>query len=157
MAKDEFLACSKFYFSLTGLEDLIIKSVSGIGSTLQTAGDSKSFGVTKGGKSSIQATVTGVSNSNITVEFVCTVGDERLMTWYSDSHTEPLGGGGSKSKGARKTGTITLYNQGGEAAATWEMTGVMPKSYKSSKLEAGAEGLATETVEFVYESLHRKT
>lgn len=157
MAKGEILACSKYYFNLSGLDDLVVKSVSGIGSTLQTAGDSKSFGVSKGGKSVIQATVTGVSNSNITVEFVCTLGDDRLIKWYSASHSEVLGGGGTSTKGERKTGTITLYNQGGEAAATWEITGVMPSSYKSTKLEAGAEGLATETIEFVYESLHRKT
>jgi phage tail-like protein len=157
MAKGEILACSKYYFNLSGLDDLVVKSVSGIGSTLQTAGDMKSYGVSKSGKSVIQATVTGVSNSNITVEFVCTLGDDRLIKWYSASHSEALGGGGTGTKGERKTGTITLYNQGGEAAATWEITGVMPSSYKSTKLEAGAEGLATETIEFVYESLHRKT
>ena len=157
MAKGEILACSKYYFNLSGLDDLVVKSVSGIASTLQTAGDSKSYGVSKSGKSVIQATVTGTSNSNITVEFVCTIGDDRLIKWYSASHYEPLGGGGTQTKGERKTGTITLYNQGGEAAATWELTGVMPSSYKSTKLEAGAEGLATETIEFVYESLHRKT
>jgi phage tail-like protein len=157
MAKGEILACSKYYFNLSGLDDLVVKSVGGIGSTLQTAGDSKSYGVSKSGKSVIQATVTGTSNSNITVEFVCTLGDDRLIKWYSASHSEPLGGGGTQTKGERKTGTITLYNQGGEAAATWELTGVMPSSYKSTKLEAGAEGLATETIEFVYESLHRKT
>ena len=157
MAKGEILACSKYYFNLSGIDDLVVKSVAGIGSTLQTAGDSKSFGVSKGGKSAIQATVTGTSNSNITVEFVCTLGDDRLIKWYSASHSEVLGGGGTGTKGERKTGTITLYNQGGEAAATWEITGVMPSSYKSTKLEAGSEGLATETIEFVYESLHRKT
>ena len=157
MAKGEILACSKYYFNLSGLDDLVVKSVGGIGSTLQTAGDSKSYGVSKSGKSVIQATVTGTSNSNITVEFVCTLGDDRLIKWYSASHSEALGGGGTQTKGERKTGTITLYNQGGEAAATWELTGVMPSSYKSTKLEAGAEGIATETIEFVYESLHRKT
>ena len=157
MAKGEILACSKYYFNLSGLDDIVVKSVGGIGSTLQTAGDSKSYGVSKSGKSVIQATVTGTSNSNITVEFVCTLGDDRLIKWYSASHSEALGGGGTQTKGERKTGTITLYNQGGEAAATWELTGVMPSSYKSTKLEAGADGLATETIEFVYESLHRKT
>jgi len=157
MTKGEVLASSKYYFSLTGLEDLVVKKISGIGSTLQTAGDSKSYGVSKSGKSVIQATVTGVTNSKISIEFVCTTGDDRLIKWYNDSHSEPFAGGGTKTKGERKTGTITLYNQGGEAAATWEMTGVMPASYKSVKLEAGSEGLATETMEFVYESLHRKT
>ncbi len=155
MAAGEVLACSKYYFEIDQLADLIIKSVGGISTTLQTAGDSKSYGVSKAAKSVIQATVTGVTNGKLTVEFVCTAGDERLMQWYSDSHTEPLGGGGSKTKGVRRTGKISLYNQGGEEAARWEVKGMMPSSYKSIKLEAGAEGLATETVEFVYESLHR--
>lgn len=156
MAKNEFLACSKYYFNLSGLDDLVVKSISGISITLQTAGDMKSYGVTKDAKSAIQATVTGVSNGKLTVEFVCTVGDDRLIQWYSDSHSEAISGGGTATKGVRKTGTITLYNQGGTAAAKWELTGVMPANYKSTKLEAGAEGLATETIEFVYESLHRK-
>jgi phage tail-like protein len=154
-ADGEVLACSKYYFWLSGIEDLIVKKISGIGVTLQTAGDSKSFGVSKGGVSVIQATVTGVTNGKITVEFVCTVGDKRLEQWYSESHTEPIKGGKSSGFKERKTGRIVLYNQGGEEAAEWSLAGLMPASYKSSKFEAGAEGLATETVEFVYQSLHR--
>ena len=73
MAKGEILACSKYYFNLSGLDDLVVKSVSGISSTLQTAGDMASYGVSKNAKSVIQATVTGVTNNKITVEFVCTV------------------------------------------------------------------------------------
>lgn len=53
MAKGEVLACSKYSFELGKYPDLVIKSVSGISSTLQTAGDSKSYGVTKGAKSVI--------------------------------------------------------------------------------------------------------
>ncbi|AFZ24162.1 T4-like virus tail tube protein gp19 [Cylindrospermum stagnale PCC 7417] len=155
MAKDEILSCSKFYFNLDGLDDLIVKKVSGVGNTLQTAGDKKSFGVSKGGKSAIQATVTGVTNGKVTVEFVATVQDKRLVEWYSQSHSEPIAGGGTQTKGVRKTGSIILYNQGGEEAARWNLTGIMPQSYKSSKLAAGEEGLSTETVEFAYESLHR--
>ncbi|HLP88499.1 MAG TPA: phage tail protein [Nostocaceae cyanobacterium] len=155
MAAGEILAGSKFYFELDGLSDLIVKKVSGISTTLQTAGDMKSFGVTKGGKSVIQATVTGITNAKITVEYVATVDDRRLYEWFMDSHSQVSVGGGTKTKGERKTGSLTAYNQGGEEAARWNLTGVMPQSYKSTKLEAGAEGLATETVELVYESLHR--
>ncbi len=155
MAKGEILACSKYYFELDALTDLIVKKVSGISSTLQTTGDAKSYGVSKAGKSVIQATVTGVSNAKITVEFVATVEDKKLYQWFVDSHSQVSIGGGSKTKGERKTGSITLYNQGGEEAARWNLTGVMPSSYKSTKLEAGAEGLTTETVEFVYEHMHR--
>ncbi|MBD2137991.1 phage tail protein [Anabaena sp. FACHB-1237] len=155
MAKGEILACSKYYVEIDGLTDLIVKKVSGVATTLQTTGDAKSYGVTKGGKSVIQATVTGISNAKITVDFVATVQDKRLYQWFIDSHSQVSVGGGSKTKGERKTGSITLYNQGGEEAARWNLTGMMPSSYKSTKLEAGAEGLTTETVEFVYESLHR--
>ncbi|MTJ10513.1 MULTISPECIES: phage tail protein [unclassified Anabaena] len=155
MASGEILSCSKFYFELDGLDDLIVKKISGIAITLETAGDKKPIGVGKGGKSQMQATVTGVTNGKITVEFVSTVEDNRLMTWYEESHSEPIKGGGTKSKGARKTGSITLYNQGGDESARWNLKGVMPQTYKSSKLEAGSTNLATETLDFVYENMHR--
>jgi hypothetical protein len=77
MSDGEVLACSKFYVSFDGLEDLIVKKVSGISITLETAGDSTPFGVTKDGKSQIQATVTGTSNGKLTVEYVATVDDRR--------------------------------------------------------------------------------
>ena len=155
MASNEILACSKFYFQLDGLEDLVVKKVSGISVGLQTAGDTKAFGVSKGGKSKIQATVTGVENKKITVEFVCTVEDDRLMKWFHESHSEPIIGGGTKTKGERKTGSLILYNQGGDEAIRYNFTGVMPASYKSTKMEAGSTNLATETLEFVYEGMHR--
>jgi phage tail-like protein len=155
MASGEILACSKFYFQLDGLDDLVVKKVSGVEIALQTSGDAKSFGVSKGGKSRIQATVTGVENKKITVEFVSTVEDDRLMKWFHDSHSEPIIGGGTATKGERKTGSLVLYNQGGDEAIRYNFTGVMPASYKSTKMEAGSANLATETLEFIYENLHR--
>ncbi|MEL7243335.1 MAG: phage tail protein [Cyanobacteria bacterium J06641_2] len=155
MAKGELLACSKFFVSFDGLEDLIVSKVSGISIELQTAGDQNPFGVTKGGKAAIQATVTGVQNGTVTVEYVGTVGDNRLFQWYAESHSEPTTGGGTKNKGALKSGSIVLYDQGGEEGARWNMTGVMPKTYKTSKMEAGDTNLFKETVDFAYQSLHR--
>jgi len=155
MAAGEVLACSRFYVEIDGLEELIVKKVSGIAITMEVAGDKKPFGVTKGGKSQMQATVTGTSNGKVTVEYVDTVEDDRLMKWYEDSHSEPIKGGGSATKGERKTGSIVLYNQGGEEAARWNMTGIMPASYKSTKLEAGSTNLSTETVELVFENILR--
>jgi phage tail-like protein len=155
MSVGEILACSKFYFQLDGLEDLIVKKVSGISIGLQTAGDTKPFGVTKGGKSNIQATVTGVEHKKITVEFVSTVEDNRLMQWFHDSHSEPILGGGTTTKGERKTGSLIIYNQGGEEAVRYNFTGVMPSSYKSTKMEAGSTNLAVETLDFAYEDLKR--
>lgn len=155
MAKDELVGGSKFYVQFDGLEDLILKSCTGPKITLESAGDTTSYGVSKGGKSVIQATVTGVSNGTITVVYVASVDDDRLVKWHQDSHCEPIAGGGSKNKGALKTGSIILYNQAGEEAARWNMTGVMPISYKSSKFAPDSKELATETVEFAYHSILR--
>ncbi|AFZ01399.1 phage tail protein [Calothrix sp. PCC 6303] len=155
MAKGELLACSKFYVQFDGLEDLIVKKVSGVSIELQTAGDQNPFGVTKGGKAQIQATVTGVQNSAVTVEYVGTVNDNRLFKWYEESHSQPTTGGGSTNKGALKTGSIVLYNQGGDEAARWDMTGVMPKAYKTTKMEAGSTELFIEIVEYAFHSIRR--
>jgi phage tail-like protein len=155
MAKGELLACSKFYVQFDSLEDLIVKKVSGVSIELQTAGDQNPFGVTKGGKAQIQATVTGVQNSAVTVEYVGTVNDNRLFKWYEESHSQPTTGGGITNKGALKTGSIVLYNQGGEEAARWDMTGVMPKTYKTTKMEAGSTELFIEIVEYAFHSIRR--
>lgn len=155
MAKDEILANSKFYISFDSLDDLIIKSVSGLGSTIELAGSDASYGVTKDGKSAIQSTVTGVSNSNITITFVGTAQDTRVYDWYYSSHSTEYSGGGSGSKGERKTGTLMVYNQGGEVAAEWTLKGVFPVSYKGSQLSAEDASLYEETLDFAYEHFDR--
>lgn len=155
MSKGEVVGCSMFYLQFDGLEDLVLKSCTGPKITLESAGDTTSYGVTKGGKSVIQATVTGVSNGTITAVYIASVADNRLLLWHQDSHREAITGGGSKNKGVLKTGSIILYNQAGDEAARWNMTGVMPISYKSSKFDPSSKELATETVEFAYHSILR--
>jgi phage tail-like protein len=160
MANGEVLTTSRFYLEIDGMTELVVKKVSGLQITLDAAGDMKSYGVTKGGKSQMQATVTGVTTGTITVEYVATVDGKQLHDWYRKSHpsTGPMAGGVSDDKGARKTAKLSAYNQGDaqqKDAARWEFTGVFPKSYKTSKMEPGAAALFTETVEFVYETCHR--
>jgi len=157
MAAGEVLTCSRFYLEIDGMTDLIVKKVSGLQLTLESAGDTKSFGVSKGGKSQMQATVAGVTSGTLSVDFVATVEDKSLHDWFRASHPAggPMTGGVSSSGGERKTASITTYNQGGEEAARWEFTGMFPKSYKTSKMEPGGTELFTETVEVVYETCHR--
>lgn len=157
MATDEFLGNSKFYLEIDGLTDLIVQKVSGLKIDLEAAGDQKSFGVTKGAKSAMQATVAGVTSATITVQFVATKEDQSLHDWYRASHSVggPIAGGGSEGKGERKNASLVVYNQGGDDAVRWNFTGCLPSSYKTSKLEPGSTELFTETVEFVYETCHR--
>ncbi|MEM7794736.1 MAG: phage tail protein [Cyanobacteria bacterium P01_C01_bin.118] len=153
----EVLTNSRFYLEIDGMNELIIKKVGGLQITLEAAGDKKSFGVTKKGKSRMQATVSGVTSGTITVDFVATSEDMSMHDWYRASHPAvgPMEGGVSENSGERKTAALTVYNQGGEEAAMWQFTGVFPKSYKTSKMEPGSTELFTETVEFVYETCHR--
>lgn len=157
MAKDEVLAGSKFQMEFDGIANLIVKKISGLSIKLEAAGDMKSFGVRKNGASFMQATVSGVTSGVMTVEFVATVEDQTMHDWYRASHSVggPLAGGGSTGKGDRKSASLTVANQAGEAAARWNFSGVFPKSYKTSKMEPGATELFTEKVEFVYETCHR--
>lgn len=157
MAEKEVLATSKFYLEFDGIQDLIVKKVSGLSLKLEAAGDMKSFGVRKDAASFMQATVSGVTSGVITVEFVATVDDQGMHDWYRASHSigGPVAGGGSSSKGERKTASLTVYNQEGKDAARWNFSGVFPKSYKTSKMEPGGTELFTEKVEFVYETCHR--
>lgn len=157
MADNEVLANSRFYLEIDGMTELVVKKVSGLQVTLEAAGDMKSFGVTKGGKSKMQATVSGVTSGALTVEFVATVEEKSLHDWFRASHPAvgPMAGGFADSGGERKMASLTVYNQGGEDAARWEFMGVFPKSYKTSKMEPGSTELFTETIEMVYETCHR--
>ena len=155
----EILTNSRFYLEIEGLPELFVKKVSGVQVTLEAAGDQKPFGISKGAKTKMQATVSGVTSGTINVEFVAIVDDMKLHNWFRASH--PIGGtmlgGASDNAGLRKAATLFVYNQGDgdNAAAEWEFTGVFPKSYKTSKMEPGSTELFTETVEFVYETCHR--
>ena len=101
MADNEVLASSRFYLEIDGMTGLVVKKVSGLQVTLEAAGDMKSFGVTKGGKSKMQATVSGVTSAALTVEFVATVEEKSLHDWFRASHPAvgPLAGGFADSGG----------------------------------------------------------
>jgi phage tail-like protein len=157
MAKGEVLTNSRFYLEIDGMTELVVKKVSGLKVTLDAAGDKKSYGVTKGGKSQMQATVSGVSSGVLSIDFVATVDEKSLHDWYRDSHPAvgPMAGGTSANNGERKTASLTLYDQGGGEAARWSFSGIFPKSYKTSKMEPGSTELFTEKLEVVYETCHR--
>ena len=159
MAKDEVLSGNTFYLNIEGMDNLIVKKVSGLSIKFSTAGDEKSYGVTKGGKSYMQATVAGVESAVITVEFVASQEDQSMHDWYRASHavSGPFAGGGAPSGGLRKSASLIVYNQAADAegAAQWNFVGVFPKSYKTTKMEPGSTELFTEKVEFAYETCHR--
>lgn len=153
--KYEVLANCKFAVDFDGLQNLFVKSVSGIKTILKVQGDKKPVGVTKGMKTLMQATVTNVQNSPITIVYMANREDRQLVDWYDSCHAKPQFGGGTKGGGARKDGSIKIYTQEGKEAARWNIFGAMCLSYECSPMEAGGDQLITETIQIAYEKMVR--
>ncbi|MEA5467389.1 phage tail protein [Spirulina sp. 06S082] len=152
----EVLANSRFYVDIDGIySDLYIKSVSGLGSSLEATDDSNAHGASKYAMSFMQATVTGVNTSNITIAFVGSAEDSSLYNWYKNSHSSKFIGGATLLGGTRKTASIIVYDQGGGEGARWDLNGLFPVSDKCSQFSVDSASLYEETLEFSYETMKR--
>lgn len=73
-ATPEFLTFSRFYFEVNNNTKLLIAKASGISITIETTDQTAPIGSTKGSNrgaiTQTQATPTGVSTQNITLEFM---------------------------------------------------------------------------------------
>ena len=152
----EVLANSRFYIDIDGIySDLIIKSISGLGSSLEATEDSNAHGASKYAMSFMQATVTGVNVNNITITFVGTAEDSSLYNWYKHSHSSKFIGGMTVLGGTKKSASIVVYDQGGREGARWNLSGLFPVSYKCSSFSADSNELYEETIEFSCETMKR--
>lgn len=152
----EVLTNSRFYIDIDGIySDLIIKSISGLGSSLEATEDSNAHGASKYAMSNMQATVTGVNASNITMTFVGTADDSSLYNWYEWSHSSKFIGGMTMLGGTKKTASVVVFDQGGSEAARWNLYGLFPISYKCSSFSVDSNELYEETIEFSCEKIKR--
>jgi phage tail-like protein len=152
----EILANSRFYIDIDGIySDLIIKSISGLGSSLEATEDSNAHGASKYAMSFMQATVTGVNTNNITITFVGTAEDSSLYNWYKYSHSSKFIGGTTVLGGTKKSASIVVYDQGGKEGARWDLLGLFPVSYKCSAFSVDSNELYEETIEFSCEKMKR--
>jgi phage tail-like protein len=146
----EFLTASKFYFEAQGLEQKIIKEVSGLG--VESTPAQEVHGSSKGGMSTRQATPTVAKFTNITLKLVATT-DVDLYKWYESCNKNM--GGKSDWSSKRKLGSVSAYNQSGQMQARWEIENCYPCKYTGPTLTASSGDMATETIELVHEGIKR--
>lgn len=152
----EVLANSRFYVDIDGIyTDLIIKSISGLGSSLEATEDSNAHGASKYAMSFMQATVTGVNTSNLTITFIGTADDSSLYNWYKSSHSSKFIGGMTVLGGTKKSASIVVYDQGGREGARWDVNGLFPVSYKCSQFSVDSTSLYEETLEISCDTMKR--
>ena len=155
----EYLTNSRFYFSFNNELGLLIAKISGVGVTMKTTDGTAPIGSRKGSSvgafAETQATPTGASTENITLEFVTAPDNNILYTWYQNCHPKALGTSARDTFQRRYPCYINALNQAGEIAARWEISNSIPASYKTTRLAAEASELFKETVEIAHTGLIR--
>lgn len=146
----EFLTAARFYFEAQGIEQKVIKEVSGLG--VESTPAQEVHGSSKGGIATRQATPTVSKFTNITLKLVATT-DIDLYKWYEDCNKNM--GGQSDWTNKRKDGSVSAYDQAGKMQARWEIKFCYPCKYTGPTLTASSGDMATETIELVHEGITR--
>jgi phage tail-like protein len=138
-----------------GLTQKMVKSVTEVSFTGQTAGHEKALASTKDGKTLWQSTSSGFEeNPNFTIEVYLIEGDLDFYNWVKAVMPKSEKGEGNWS-GMRKSGSIVGYDPGDKEILRWTITNAWPKSYKVSDCAADSKDLAVETLEIVCEQINR--
>jgi len=146
---------SRYYVEFDGLTDKLIKSVSEVTFTGQTAGHEKPLASTKGGKTLWQSTSSGFEeNPNVTVEVYVTEGDMDFYNWMLNTMPKSEGGQG-KWASNRKNGSIVAYDSEDNEVIRWNLINCWIKSYKVSDFNSESKDLAVETYEIIAEQINR--
>ena len=151
----EYLTFSRFYFEVEGKDKLLISKVSGISITIETTDATAPIGATKDIKTATQATPTGTSTENITLEFVSTGDNNTLIEWYLKCHPKPRDGGARKQMDERYTASLVFYKQDGGEGARWNITDAIPAKYSTSPVSAEGNELFIEKIEIAHAGLVR--
>ena len=149
---DELLTSCRFYFEADGLTDKQILEVSGLSAESPAAGGDKVMGSSKNAMNLRQAAPTRVKYTPVVVKVVATTNKD-LYKWYEDCNKNT--GGKSEWSSNRKAASVTVYDQGGDMKARWELQNAYPTKYEGPKLEAGSNDVANETITIVHESIER--
>ncbi|MFN9394986.1 MAG: phage tail protein [Pseudanabaena sp.] len=146
---------SRYYVEFDGLTDKLIKSVSEVTFTGQTAGHEKPLASTKGGKTLWQSTSSGFEeNPNVTIDVYVTEGDMDFYNWMLNTMPKSEGGQG-KWASNRKNGSIVAYDSEDNEVIRWNLIKCWIKSYKVSDLNSESKDLAVETYEIIAEQINR--
>jgi len=138
-----------------GITEKMLKSVTEVSFTGQTAGHEKPLASTKNGKTLWQSTSSGFEeNPNVTIEVYLVEGNMDFYNWMKAVMPKSENGEGKWSE-MRKNGSIVAYDSGDKEILRWKLTNAWPKSYKVSDCASDSKDLAVETLEIVCEQINR--
>ncbi|NJN10647.1 MAG: phage tail protein [Richelia sp. RM1_1_1] len=150
--QEELLVSCRFYFEADGLTDKQILEVSGLSSETPAAGGDKVLGSSKNAINLRQAAPTRAKFTPVVVKVVATTNKD-LYKWYEDCNKNE--GGKSDWGASRKAASVSVYDQGGDMKARWELVNSYPTKYEGPKLEAGSNDVANETITLTHEGIKR--
>lgn len=150
--QDEILVSCRFYFEADGLTDKQILEVSGLSSETPAAGGDKVLGSSKNAINMRQAAPTRAKFTPVVVKVVATTNTD-LYKWYESCNKNE--GGKSDWTSSRKAASVSVYDQGGDMKARWELLNAYPTKYEGPKLEAGSGDVANETITLTHEGIKR--
>ncbi|HLO85210.1 MAG TPA: phage tail protein [Nostocaceae cyanobacterium] len=146
---------SRYYVEFDGITEKLIKSVTEVTFSGQTAGHEKPLASTKSGKTLWQSTSSGFEeNPNITFEAYVVEGDMDFYNWLKGTMPKSEGGEG-KWGSNRKNGSITAYDSEDKEVLRWNLINCWIKTYKVSDFTAESKDLAAETYEVIAEEITR--
>lgn len=154
-AKMEYLTVSRFYFEYDGSTRLLIAKCSGVSISIDPAAEGQPIGVGKGIVTQTQATPTGVTYENLTLEFVTTRENDILLNWYLDCHPKAAIGGGRRAMQNRFSGGLVFYKQDGTEGARWSIQDAIPAKYTTTQVQTESTDLFKETIEIAHAGLIR--
>lgn len=155
MAELRPIPTSRYYVEFDGLPNKLVKSVTEVSFTGQTAGHEKPLASTKDGKTLWQTTSGGFEeNPNVTIEAYLVEGDMDWYNWLKGTMPKSEGGEG-KWRSNRKNGSIVAYDSEDKEVLRWNLTNAWIKTYKVSDFSAESKDLAVETFEILCEEIVR--
>jgi phage tail-like protein len=148
----ELLSNTRYMWEAEGLDAIPIYQVEGLGSEVAIQGD-KTVGSGKGGMGIRQATPAGRETfSKVTLKLYAT-NEKQLFDWYRACINNE--GRGSDWQANRKASSVTVYDQGGDMQARWEMTNTIPHKYELASLKVDDQQLLLETIVLYHEGIER--
>ncbi|MGD1910005.1 MAG: phage tail protein [Rivularia sp. (in: cyanobacteria)] len=138
----KFLTAHSFTIEMDGLEDKIVKEVSGFGADSPATEQVQGCG--KKGTIARQSLPTPTQATKISVKIVAS--DKKdFSDWYKECNS--AFGDARNIEASKKDGSIIAYDSNQDEIARWELKRCYPTKYSGMNLNAGSKDMLTETFE----------
>ncbi|MGB6300579.1 MAG: phage tail protein [Rivularia sp. (in: cyanobacteria)] len=136
----KFLQAFSFTIEMDGLEEKIVKEVTGFGADSPPTEQVQGCG--KRGQIARQSCPTPKQATKLTIKIVAS-NEKDFSDWYQQCNSAF----GDAKNIEKKDGSIIAYGAGQEEIARWELKECYPTKYSGMTLNASAKDMLTETFE----------